>query len=86
MRTPLWSPSAEVRRRANLTRFMALVNQKHDLALTTYPQLYDWSVQHIPAFWADMWSFAGLEAVRGYDEVVDSLDRFPGRAGLKAPG
>jgi acetoacetyl-CoA synthetase len=78
MRKPLWEPSEEVKNKANLTRFMALVNQKYGSAVTTYPQLYDWSVQYIRDFWDAMWEFSEPVALRSYDEVVDQLDRFPG--------
>lgn len=78
MRKPLWEPSPEVREKANLTRFMALINQKYGLDLSSYQQLYAWSVRDIPAFWAAMWEFAGIKATCAYDRVVDDLERFPG--------
>ncbi len=78
MRKPLWEPSDEIKEKANLTRFMALVNQKHALSLSSYPELYDWSVRDIPAFWAAVWEFAGLEATRGYDRVLEQPALFPG--------
>jgi acetoacetyl-CoA synthetase len=78
MKQPLWVPSEDRKRRANLTRFLAQINRRHDLGLSTYAQLWEWSVAHIPEFWAAMWEFAGIRASRGYDVVVDDLARFPG--------
>jgi acetoacetyl-CoA synthetase len=78
MKQPLWVPSDERRRAANITRFMQAVNAKHGLTLTTYRQLYDWSVASIPEFWALMWEFGGIRASRGFDQVVDDLQTFPG--------
>lgn len=78
MKTPLWVPSDERRRGANITRFMRDVNARHGVDLATYRQLYDWSIGRIPEFWAMMWEFAGIRASRGYAQVVDDLRVFPG--------
>jgi len=78
MKQPLWVPSEDRRRRANLTRFLGDVNARFHLRLQSYPQLWEWSVAHIPEFWAAMWDFAGIMASRPYDRVVDDLARFPG--------
>ncbi|MCL6448660.1 MAG: acetoacetate--CoA ligase [Armatimonadetes bacterium] len=78
MKKPLWVPSEERKKQANLTRFINLVNERYGLEITSYPQLYNWSIENIPDFWATMWDFAGLKASRGYDQVVDNLTKFPG--------
>jgi len=78
LKEPLWTPSEERKRQANLTRFIETVNQKHSLRLGTYEELYKWSVEQIPEFWAAMWEFGEIRASRGYDQVVDDLARFPG--------
>lgn len=78
MKAPLWVPSEERKSTANITRFMHAVTARHGVDITTYRQLYDWSVAHIPEFWAMMWEFAGIRASHGYDEVVDDLRAFPG--------
>ncbi|MBI2360400.1 MAG: acetoacetate--CoA ligase [Deltaproteobacteria bacterium] len=78
MKTPLWIPSEERKRDANLTRFIHYVNAKFSLDIETYPRLYRWSVENIPAFWATLWDYAEIKASRGYDLVVDDLNKFPG--------
>lgn len=78
MRTPLWMPSEERKRQANITRFMDKVNAQQKLNLTSYPELYQWSVQNIPDFWARMWDFAEIKASKPYDQVIDDLKKFPG--------
>lgn len=77
-KTSLWVPSAERQRTANITRFIALVNQKYGLALDSYFDLYHWSIEYIPDFWATLWEFAEIKASRGYDAVVDDWPKFPG--------
>jgi len=74
----LWSPSQERVRQANISRFIELVNRKYGLKIESYRELYDWSIEKITDFWAAMWEFANIIASRGYDKVVDDLDRFPG--------
>lgn len=78
MRKPLWVPSEERQRQANITRFIEYVNRTHNLHLETYADLYQWSVAEPVDFWAVMWEFADLKASRTYDVVVDDLKRFPG--------
>ena len=74
----LWSPSHGQIQQANMTRFMDLVNKKYSLKLESYWQLYKWSIERIPDFWATLWEFADLKASRMYDGVVDDLGKFPG--------
>jgi acetoacetyl-CoA synthetase len=78
MRRPLWQPSEELIKQANMTRFMKFVNEKYGLTIASYDELYDWSIEEIPDFWESMWEFAQVRASRQYREVVDDLSRFPG--------
>ena len=73
MKKPLWEPSAELKKQANMTRFMELVNQKYGKTFRSYPELYDWSISQIPDFWDAMWEFGGIKASKKYDRVVDDL-------------
>ena len=75
---PIWEPSAERIRDANLTRFMEFINKNRGTEFREYEDLYRWSVADIPAFWAAMWEFGGIIASRGYDHVVDDLSKMPG--------
>ena len=84
MRTPLWIPSTERKQQANLTRFMQMVNTRHQTDFKTYADLYAWSVEAIPDFWADMWDFAGIKYSQSYDTVVDDLSKFPGASWREA--
>jgi len=75
---PLWDPSEERKRNANITRFISFVNQRHSTAISDYAGLYQWSIDSIPDFWAAMWDFAEIKASTGYSKVVDDLKKFPG--------
>ena len=78
MRKPIWSPSAEWKDRANATRFISFVNRTRGRDIRSYDELYRWSVEKIPEFWASVWDFVEIKASRGYDKVVDDLAKFPG--------
>ena len=78
MKQPLWVPSEERRRNANITYFITHLNEKYGLNITNYRELHAWSVENIPEFWATMWDYAGIRAARAYDQVVDDLNKFPG--------
>lgn len=77
-RKPLWVPSGECIRQANMTRFINFVNEKYRLKIDSYDQLYRWSVKDISDFWETLWEFGEIKASRGYDTVVDDLNKFPG--------
>lgn len=77
-KNPLWVPSEERKKEANITRFISLVNKKYGLNIKSYWELYDWSIEKIPDFWATVWDFGGIISSRQYDEVVDDLTNFPG--------
>ncbi len=74
----LWQPSDEYIKEANVTRFIRFVNEEYGLKMDSYHNLYDWSIEKIPDFWAAVWEFVGVIASRRYDKVVDDLNEFPG--------
>lgn len=71
---PIWTPSPERIARANLTRFLELVRQRHGLALDGYEPLHSWSVAHPLAFWDALWDFGGIRGVKGGRVAID-MDR-----------
>jgi len=74
----LWEPSEEVKRNANMTKFMDFVNKRYGQNFHTYSELYEWSINKIPEFWASVWDFVGIKASKGYDVVVDDVKKMPG--------
>jgi len=78
MAKKLWQPSEERVRNSHMFRFMNGVNEKHGQTFAAYDDLYQWSIQNIPDFWAAMWDFADIRASRPYDLVVDDPYRLPG--------
>ncbi len=75
---PLWEPSEAWKKQSNIARFIKQVNSRYHLGVHSYPELWQWSVDNIPDFWAAMWDFAQIKASRRYSQVVDDLAKFPG--------
>ncbi len=75
---PLWTPSRERVRDANLTHFIAFVNDNYDLRVHSYSELYHWSIEKVSDFWSAVWDYAGIVCSRRYEKVIDDPNRFPG--------
>ena len=75
---PIWAPTTARIQAANLTRFIALVNERHRLDLVDYESLYLWSCDQPEAFWPLLWEFADVRASRGWDRVLTHADAMPG--------
>lgn len=78
MRKPLWTPSENRIRHANITWFIRFVNETHGLEINSYIELYKWSIENVKDFWAAMWELGKMKASRKYDVIVDDLTKFPG--------
>jgi acetoacetyl-CoA synthetase len=74
---PLWEPSAEDLKRAEMTRFMRWTGERRGRPFADYGELWRWSVEEIEDFWAAIWEFCGVRASRPYERVLDSR-RMPG--------
>lgn len=74
----LWKPSEQQIKRSNMYRFMQLINERYGKQFTEYSQLYQWSVDSIPEFWKEMWSFVGIEASAPFTRVIDDVHKMPG--------
>ncbi|MCS7119085.1 MAG: acetoacetate--CoA ligase [Archaeoglobaceae archaeon] len=74
----LWKPSEEIVRDANMSRFIAYVNQKFGTGIRNYRDLYNWSIENIQEFWNALWDFSGVIYSRKFTRVVEDLKKFPG--------
>ena len=66
----LWEPPAEVIAQANLTRYMAWLKENKGLDFQTYPDLWQWSVTEIEAFWESIWHYFDIKAAKPYHTVL----------------
>ncbi len=74
----LWQPSEAQIKASNMYRFMTLINERYATSFDSYDGLYQWSVDHIPDFWKEMWDFAAIKASKPYDRVIDDTAKMPG--------
>ena len=77
MNAPLWTPTPEILRRANVTDYLGWLADRRNIALADYPTLWQWTVEDVAGFWSSVWDFYGLDAVSGYGEVLADA-RMPG--------
>ena len=75
--TKLWEPSPQRIEQANLTAFAAGVAAKYGVDVGTYKSLWQWSIDHKPEFWREMWNYGGVLGKPG-DPVLLDADRMPG--------
>ena len=78
MQKLLWKPSDEVKNSCRMADFMRYVNRRYGTDFQEYAELYKWSVEFIPDFWAALWDYFDIICSKPYDTVVDDLNHFPG--------
>jgi acetoacetyl-CoA synthetase len=59
---PLWVPSEQTIATARMSDFMRWVGQRHGCTFAGYAELWQWSVDEIEQFWADIWEYCGVRA------------------------
>ncbi len=74
----LWQPDATQVASAEVTRFRHFVNKTKDLDLTSYDDLYGWSVGQAPDFWQSLWNFCEVVGEGPGELIVQDFDRMPG--------
>jgi len=74
---PLWTPPANAVATANMTRFMRLVDERHDLGLDGFPSLHRFSVERREDFWSAVWDFGEIIGDKGDARLADG-DKMPG--------
>jgi len=67
---PIWAPSKERSEKSNLSRYLQAASKKSGREISTYDQLYDWSVNHSQDFWASIWELADIRHSKEYDSIV----------------
>ncbi len=55
-----------------MARFMAWAGERHGRSLSGYGELWQWSVDELEEFWADIWEFCGIRASAPYERVLAS--------------
>jgi acetoacetyl-CoA synthetase len=78
----LWTPPADIRDRSRIGAYLRWLAAEHGLAFADYAELWQWSVDDLPAFWRSIWDYFGVVAVteEATGEPAGTLpdDRMPG--------
>jgi len=79
----LWEPTAEVRARATITRYLEWLRRSRGLSFDSYEALWEWSTRDLEAFWTSIWQFFDVKAARAASAVlphrrVERAEWFPG--------
>src|SRR6266478_3930070 len=68
--TLLWEPSEEMKRQANLTRYMHWLANEKGLHFDDPAKLWEWSVNNLEDFWASLWDYFHVQASKPYSAVL----------------
>ena len=74
----LWQPSPERCESSQMNEFRQLVNNRYNLCLSDYHELYQWSITNISHFWSMAWEYFNIVHSENYYQVVDDSNRMPG--------
>lgn len=74
MAKPLWTPSEEDIKEANMTRYMEYVSEKYGIELDDYYDLYQWSIENREDLWESIWDYSHIVHTGSYDNVLENPD------------
>jgi len=74
----VWEPDEARRSQANLTRFMAFVRGTYASEVSSYSDLYAFSINRPASFWSAVWDFCGVIAEGSREPAVLDGDQMPG--------
>ena len=74
----LWQPSEEFANNSNIGLYIAWLKANKIVDCADYHELWQWSVDHIEAFWASLWHYFDIVSDTPYEKVTDSLEMKPG--------
>jgi acetoacetyl-CoA synthetase len=73
---PYWQPTEEQIRKTNMYKLMTSVNSKYNLELSSYAELYQWTIENKKEFWAEVWDLAEVRhSEEYYDVYTEDLNR-----------
>ncbi|XP_055952911.1 acetoacetyl-CoA synthetase-like [Argiope bruennichi] len=65
----MWKP--DDRYGKAMKKFKKIIEDKYNVKLENYWDLHEWSINHIPELWAEMWDFAGVICSKKYEKIID---------------
>src|SRR5437773_10466131 len=79
----LWEPSEELKKSANITRYMRWLAEHRGHSFESYEALWAWSVDDLDGFWSSIWEFFEVRSSTPYtnalaDRKMPGASWFPG--------
>ena len=74
----LWQPSEQRIADANITAFRLAIESEHNIELTDYSALYEWSIAQPEQFWKKVWEFCGIVSSEQGAQVLTNGNKMPG--------
>ncbi|MBT1695764.1 acetoacetate--CoA ligase [Fulvivirgaceae bacterium PWU4] len=72
----LWSPTTRFKTESNLHHYLQWLRDNNDLSFNDYHELWNWSVNDLPAFWESLWRYFNIIHDGSYQQVC-SADPMP---------
>ncbi len=69
---PLWQPSELRIEHSRLHHYLLWLQKEKQLHFDGYPDLWQWSVDHVEDFWASIWDYFAIVASAPYQRVLAS--------------
>ena len=69
-----WEPSIPSIEKTNIFKFQNSVNQKYNLNLNSYSDLYEWSIQNSSDFWKEIWEYSNIIFSEPYSRVINKTE------------
>jgi acetoacetyl-CoA synthetase len=66
----LWTPRPDWRETTEIGRLMNWLRDERGVEVSSYDELYRWSVADLEGFWGALWDFFGIRASTPYEQVL----------------
>ena len=73
----MWQPTEEKINNSQMMAYIQFVNQKFQLSLKNYSQLYDWSIERVEDFWGSFCEYSKIIYNSPYSNIVDDIAKMP---------
>ena len=74
----LWSPSDQKIKSSQMFQFIQKVNDRYNLNLDSFSELYNWSIENKSDFWSFIWDFFEVIGSKGAEPYIDPVNKMPG--------
>ena len=73
----LWLPSDYRMKSSKMYSFIENVNQSHNLNISSFEDLHEWSIKSNSDFWNAVWDFFNVIGSKGNKPYIDPLNQMP---------